>query len=384
MVGSFFHYNGVDWQPSPITFTSLVNSIDMLSDTSGWGVTWEGEVLRYANSAWSVHSRPAKSPLNDLAMVNSQMGFAVGSLDSSGYGTILRYNQANSSWDPVPSPVRAWLTAIDMVDATDGWIVGVSGTFVHWDGTAWQGGTYYPGIALSDVDMINSTDGWAVGSGGAIFHWDSTSWSQQPSPTTNSLAGVSMVSSDEGWAVGNQGTILRYKNGTWTVAPSPTSDTLTAIQMLTPSEGWAVGKGGTILKFVGTHDLSTSTLSVDRRHATAGDRLQYTIAVHNSGTLVSPAVGVSDIIPANTTLVPASVTVSQGLVVSTSPLEVDLGNVPAGGTATVAFQVELGNPAACWFAANQATISCDAEDMGLTAVTTVGTCSSSYLPLIVR
>lgn len=384
MAGFFFHYNGTDWQPHPTNFASLVNAVDMVNDSSGWGVTWQGEMLRYNGSTWVVHSKPATSALNDLAMLGSGLGFAVGGVGTDGRGIILRYDLGSNSWQPMASPATTWLNAIDMVDANDGWIVGVSGTFLRWNGSSWTGGSLGVPIALAGVDMVNANDGWAVGSNGAMFHWNGTAWTQMPSPTTNSLGGISMVSSDEGWAVGSQGTILYYKNGTWTVAPSPTTEALTAIQMLGPTEGWIVGKSGTILKFVGAHDLSGSTLSVDLHHAVAGQNLKYTVNVRNSGTVTAPAVVVSDVIPSNTNLLPGSIVLSQGSLASTDPFVINLGDVPAGGSASIVFEVEVGNPAACWFAVNACTISCGGDDTARTVGTTVGTCLSTYLPLVVR
>ena len=54
-----------------------------------------------------------------------------------------------------------------MVSASDGWAVGVSGTFFHWNGIAWNGASIFPGVVLNDVDMVTASDGWAVRTGGA-------------------------------------------------------------------------------------------------------------------------------------------------------------------------------------------------------------------------
>ena len=38
-------------------------------------------------------------------------------------------------------------------------------------------------VLLTALDMVNSSDGWAVGSDGVIIHWDGNVWSNAESPT---------------------------------------------------------------------------------------------------------------------------------------------------------------------------------------------------------
>lgn len=396
MAGFMFYYDGTGWWGNPTSFQYVINGIDMVSGSLGWGVTWQGRMIKYDGSSWWVHSQPAKSSLDDLFMLSASDGWAVGGIGENGKGTILRYNPGADAWQAVSSPVSAWLKAIDMVNANDGWIVGISGTFVHWNGSTWQGASLFPGVALMDVDMVSSTDGWAVGStgtppdvAGVIYHYNGTSWSQEAKFSGSPLHAVSMVSSNEGWAVGDGGTILHFWNGTWTPVASPTDKALYAIQMLSPTDGWAMGKDGVILRYRGVYDLSSSIKRVNPRHATAGQRLTYTIQVSNTGTIPAPAVTVTDPIPPGTVYVPGSASTTRGTVQSTNPLVVAVGDLPSGESALITFQVDIPpvgglSNSGCGFIINDAVIGVEGTQITRRAATSIGDCYESYLPLSPR
>jgi hypothetical protein len=57
-----------------------------------------------------------------------------------------------------------------------------------------------------------STDGWIVGSSGTILHWDGARMSAMTSPTTVMLYGVWGTGPTNVWAVGEAGTILHRGN----------------------------------------------------------------------------------------------------------------------------------------------------------------------------
>ncbi|MBN1657025.1 MAG: DUF11 domain-containing protein [Anaerolineae bacterium] len=387
MAGFMFHYNGTEWQSNPTIFDSVINAIDMIDASSGWGVTWQGEMIRYSGSAWTIHSAPASAALSDITMLDAHTGWAVGGIGADNRGTILRYDWTSGNWVSVSSPVATWLKGIDMVDANDGWIVGVSGTFLHWDGNTWTGAAVHPGILLNDVDAVASDHVWAVGSEGMIFFWDGSGWEQVTSPTTSNLNAISMIDQNEGWAVGDAGTIIHYQNGSWELVESPTDQSLTTVQMLGPLSGWAMGRSGTILHYtyVATPDLSTSTKSVDQRYVPSPQQLDYRITIRNSGDASATSVVVTDTIPANTSYVDDSASTTQGTIVGTNPLVVDVGEVAAGGAVTITFQVDLqdmGTP--CWFVSNQAQIGAEGIEMTRNALTTVGTCYTTYLPVTLR
>jgi uncharacterized repeat protein (TIGR01451 family) len=383
MAGFVFRYDGIQWWPVATDFDSVINGIDLVNESLGWGVTWQGEVILWNGTGWQVHSQPATSSLDDVFMLGATDGWAVGGVSATGVSSIFRYDVGSGTWVQYPVGTSSWLKAVDMVDASEGWAVGVGGTFVRWNGAAWNGASLFPGVVVNDVDMVSASEGWAVGSGGAIFHYDGT-WTQLTnSPTSNTLNALSMVDANEGWAVGATGTILHYIDGTWQVVDSPTTKSLNDIQMVSPTEGWAVGQNGAILHYVGTFDLSASTKSVSSHRTDAGGNLTYTVSVRNTGTVAAPSVTVTDTIPANTTYVSGSATTTQGTFTGPDPLVFNVGDVAPGAVVTLTFQVtanDLG--AGCWFVSNEAIIGSGGTQLTRETTTAVGDCHVIYLPLV--
>jgi uncharacterized repeat protein (TIGR01451 family) len=96
--------------------------------------------------------------------------------------------------------------------------------------------------------------------------------------------------------------------------------------------------------------------------AEAGDTVEYRILIDNRGGAAATNVTFSDTPDANTTLVPGSVTTTQGTITGgnagTPPVTVDIGTIPAGGRATVSFRVTINPlPPGVREIANQGTIS---------------------------
>ena len=115
----------------------------------------------------------------------------------------------------------------------------------------------------------------------------------------------------------------------------------------------------------------TDTLAADTDSdgvPSPGDRLRYTIALANTGNTAATAVHFRDLAPPNTQIVAGSVTTSSGTIVSSDPIDVDLGAFAAGATATIAFEVLVDNPIATGIrsVSNQGTL----ESAGLPAVLT--------------
>jgi hypothetical protein len=102
------------------------------------------------------------------------------------------------------------LNSVWGANGTDVFVVGSSGTIMHYDGSAWSlmnsGGT----IDLNGVWGTNGTDVFAVGSSGTIVHYDGSAWSPMNRNTINKLCAVWGFSSYDVFATGWSGTIARY------------------------------------------------------------------------------------------------------------------------------------------------------------------------------
>ena len=70
-----------------------------------------------------------------------------------------------------------------------------------------------------------------------------------------------------------------------------------------------------------------------------GDTIRYTVAINNTGNTAATAVVFTDPIPTYTTVVAGSVTTTQGTVNSEDPVDVTIGDIAAGATVAITFDV---------------------------------------------
>jgi len=90
--------------------------------------------------------------------------------------------------------------------------------------------------------------------------------------------------------------------------------------------------------------FTTSTKTVNFASATPGSTLTYTISVVNTGSSGATGVVVSDTIPANTTYVGGSITGPGANAAGNPNLVWNVGNVGAGATINLTYQVIVNNP----------------------------------------
>ncbi|MEG1872605.1 MAG: hypothetical protein RR194_01040, partial [Ruthenibacterium sp.] len=87
------------------------------------------------------------------------------------------------------------------------------------------------------------------------------------------------------------------------------------------------------------------TKSATPAFAQFGDTLTYTITLKNTGTVAANNVVVTDILPADSVYVPGSATASLPFTGDPTTAITFTSPIPAGGTATITFQVKLANSA---------------------------------------
>ena len=76
--------------------------------------------------------------------------------------------------------------------------------------------------------------------------------------------------------------------------------------------------------------------------ASPGDVVRYDLTIGNTGAGAASGVMLRDLIPAHTVIVPGSLTTTAGMLLSEDPVEVDLGELTAGASVAVSFEVEIG------------------------------------------
>ncbi len=223
---------------------------------------------------------------------------------------------------PAEKSIRRWvtlwqgltndsLTSVWMRSASDVYAVGLSGSLLEYNGTAWSTvtGPKTTGSTSNNYRAVSGQAGaavasvWVVGDAGALLHDTAGTWSSiktrlkhtnlygvwgasagtafavgsgtailqvtngnvntmsTPGGVSSTLYGTWGSDSVHVWAVGDGGTILFYDGASWVQQSSGTSQTLSGVWGHAATDVFAVGANGTVLHFDGT-SWSNQTTSV--------------------------------------------------------------------------------------------------------------------------
>jgi hypothetical protein len=179
-----------------------------------WIMHWDG-------ADWSAvilfsEKPPCRCSLYGMQFSAADDGWAVG----GGEQTLIMH------WDGAEWTYQAWpdayrLLAVHGVAADDVWAAGIAdsaptsadpGIILHWDGSTWSRFPLPPGVAWMDaIYMLSADDGWMAGNG--LLHWTGTQWQTVPSPVRGVI--VTLARTDDGtlWAVSDTGSVLRLGAG---------------------------------------------------------------------------------------------------------------------------------------------------------------------------
>ncbi|MCF8142736.1 MAG: hypothetical protein K9N21_02325 [Deltaproteobacteria bacterium] len=114
-----------------------------------------------------------------------------------------------------PSPLNH-LKGVWGNSASDVFAVGVNGTILHYNGTAWSSMTSGTTSTLNGVWGSSGTFVFCVGANGTILHYNGAVWTSMDSDTTSNLNGVWGKAGFGVLAVGdNQNTITQYTGSNW-------------------------------------------------------------------------------------------------------------------------------------------------------------------------
>ena len=228
-------------RPADQPASAYITDISMVSSTEGWLTTSQG-MAKYTSGTWSFQTATqgsqVQSPVVKLDMIDASNGWAVGY--SGSLGTIWRYQ--NNAWSVYTSTYDVELQDIDMITTTDGWAVGEGGHIAHYDGTQWASFTSPTQFYLTSVSMFSSSAGWAGGDNGTMLMYDGTAWTQQNFPAGSLIMDVLAVSATEAWALGGPSDpLFHYTQGAWTTVTNPATSGLFALDG-NASEWWAAGE----------------------------------------------------------------------------------------------------------------------------------------------
>lgn len=158
-----------------------------------------------------------------------------------------------SVWTQMPLPEVAGFVPRGLWgrSASDMYVVGTSGTLLHWNGATFEARTCIAGQAWNAVwgepDAI-----WMVGDFGAVARWQGDSCARLP--TRSLLRGGFAFSDiwgsgpDNVWIVGAQGSILHWNGSALEVEPSHVKDDLNAVWGNPSGVVWVVGNNETVIR----------------------------------------------------------------------------------------------------------------------------------------
>ena len=198
------------------------------------------------------------------------------------------------------NPVFADLNDIWMISSSSGWAVGDGGAIVYWDGTKWSQVLSPVASNLESVSCYSATNCWAVGPGPKIIYWDGTGWTDKSASLpagVGDLHSIWIRPDGLGYAVGASAggfNIIRLNvNPPFTIAGEVNlggPDTFRSIHLLSsggPSYGFVVGDNGVSysLDLIGAPGTWTTRPSGTVNHL---------LGVHMISGTSAFAVGVSD------------------------------------------------------------------------------------------
>lgn len=220
----FIHYDGTGWsQPQSVADGYFMRAMQMMSSTSGWAVgSYYADpngniaapaVAEFSTGSWNAYSLTIGTNAEFLAVNFSSPtdGWAVGYQGNINLPTPLVYHYSNGIWQYITPPpnLSIDLFSVSALAANDVWIVGnnpfhdLSPSYIlHWDGSSWAvQQTSVQG--LDAIQMLSATEGWVVGYR-YFLHYVSGNWEQITVPGEDSRS-LSFISPSEGWAAGVNG-----------------------------------------------------------------------------------------------------------------------------------------------------------------------------------
>lgn len=212
-----------------------------------------------------------------------------------------------SSMDlPPDTPLLNWVHG---TSETDVWLAGISGTLLHWDGTAWTDHSQPVEEAFWGVYARSTTEVYAVGGqsrfGGeeaVAYAFDGTDWTALPLPVEHDGLTSWFKVHDDGtdmWAIGARGAAMRESEEGWIAAPTGVSSDLVTANRGDSGPMVVVGGRGTGSVYLAESGaLSTSTPAPAGLNGVQSYG-EVAVVVGEAGYAGTYEIGTSSLIPAN-------------------------------------------------------------------------------------
>ena len=161
-VSVVYHWNGVEWALE-WNAPSVLFAIDMTSPQTGWAVGAYGTIVQYSNGAWSQYANsPVETVLYETFFTSPTDGWAVGFTNTT---YLLHNNGVTWTWRyTLPFPVDR----IRMFSSNSGWVTGGL-NIAYFDGRSFHTASNPATHTLSALSMVSATSGWIVGEQGTML-----------------------------------------------------------------------------------------------------------------------------------------------------------------------------------------------------------------------
>jgi photosystem II stability/assembly factor-like uncharacterized protein len=190
-----------------------LDNVQFIDLSIGYAVGRNGTILKTVNggTTWLTQTSGTTFWLWGTYFLNQNIGWASGGYGS---GVILRTSDGGNTWTSTATANE--IADVYFVDANRGWAVtnGIARILRSIDGGATWATMKPPGSAawLTSVNFVSATEGWVTGAGGTILYTADAgaTWTPATSGVSGILQSVYFAMPDAGWAVGESGTILKH------------------------------------------------------------------------------------------------------------------------------------------------------------------------------
>jgi gliding motility-associated-like protein len=247
---------GYTWTESNSGTTNTLFDCEFESELVGWVCGAGGLVLRTTNGGetWTPKVILPSDEFHAIHFFTATNGYVAGKNTSTGFAEIYYTLDGGVTFNGISPP--AGLTNIkDIVFAnlTTGLVLDEWGLyFTTSTGAAWSPITVSTSYALNRIEMLNATNGWMVGNNGTIFYSSTsgTSWVQQFAGIGANLYGISIVDANTIFICGDGGLVMKSINGgnNWVSQPALVTTTLKSVAAIDSSNGWACGIGPAVVR----------------------------------------------------------------------------------------------------------------------------------------
>jgi len=160
---------GENWtrQTSPYAYYEGGLSSVVFNQNIGMAVGWYGRIIKTTNGGqnWYRKDVGRKFHLNDVCLVDENVGVAVGQDENMNGGLILRTTNGGDTWTNIINGGVPALSHAYFADSDIGWVTGGCGWILKTTdgGMSWKKLTSGAYDDLSSIHFVDSETGWAVG-----------------------------------------------------------------------------------------------------------------------------------------------------------------------------------------------------------------------------